>query len=71
MVDAFAIMRANREGYELFTMKKEGEKDDCWFRKDGKEHGPFKNLDEAAYAAIYHAQEEQLKRFWAEKDEDG
>lgn len=48
MTDAFVIMQATRLGYEIMS-----DSDNmAWYRKDNKVTGPFKTLDDAAYAAI-------------------
>ena len=50
MVDAVALLKAARMGYEFET----DEMDNHWYRmgEQGPMHGPFRNIDEAAYAAI-------------------
>lgn len=58
MTDALAIMRATKLGYEIIS-----DNDNlAWFRKDGKMEGPFKTLDDAAYAAI----DDDAMRRWQE-----
>jgi len=48
MTDAFVIMQATRLGYEIMS-----DSDNmAWHRKNNKVTGPFKTLDDAAYAAI-------------------
>lgn len=71
MVDAFAIMKANRAGYEVFWLI-EGKTETAWFRKVGSEEstGPFKTLDEAARAALDAAEEQHWKDFWRRKDDE-
>lgn len=70
MVDAFAIMKANRAGYEIFWLSKE-EGETAWFRKDGEEFGPFKTLDDAAYAAISMDEEKAAQEFWKGRNDEG
>ncbi len=70
MTDAFAIMRANRAGYEIFWLAREGE-EAAWFRKDDKEYGPYKTLDDAAYAAISMDEEKAIEAFWKGREDEG
>lgn len=46
-MDAFAVTRAVRAGY---AFSQEGDLN--FYNKNGKKTGPFKTLDDAAYAAI-------------------
>ena len=58
MTDALAIMRATKLGYEILS-----DSDNlAWFRKGDKMEGPFKTLDDAAYAAI----DDDAMRRWQE-----
>lgn len=48
MTDAVPIMRAYRLGYEIVS-----DRDlNAWFVKDDRKVGPYKKLEDAAYAAI-------------------
>ena len=52
MSDSFPIRRAERLGYVIFWQW-----DGAWFHEKGArdDRGPFKTLEDAAYAAIGHA----------------
>ena len=51
MVDGITLLRAARLGYEFVS----DEDENYWYRKEGdkeNQFGPYKNMDEAAIAAI-------------------
>lgn len=65
MTDAVPILEAFRLGYVITS----DEKLDAWFLKDGRRAGPYKRLEDAAYAAISeHEVEEAFRRYNASED---
>lgn len=68
-MDALAVMKATRRGYEIFWQE-----DHAWFRKDDRIEGPFKNLDDASYAALSDADVQEiieLQRLAEEQKKEG
>jgi len=50
MVDAVTVIKALRRGYSILP----DADDNHWVYKEGEKLGPYKNMDEAALAALDH-----------------
>ena len=60
MTDAAPIIEAFKLGYVITR----DEQLDAWYLKDGRKVGPYKRLEDAAYAAISeHDVEEAFRRY--------
>lgn len=65
MTDAAPILEAFRLGYVITS----DDKLNAWFLRDGRKVGPYKRLEDAAYAAISENEvEEAFRRHYASED---